>query len=56
MSVGSVAAFIGALAAIMMVDWQVPTFLAVILALIMGALIGAWQGFWVAYVKSRRLS
>ncbi|MDU5951055.1 MAG: multiple monosaccharide ABC transporter permease, partial [Paenibacillus macerans] len=51
LSVGSVAAFIGALAAIMMVDWQVPTFLAVILALIMGALIGAWQGFWVAYVK-----
>ncbi|MCM3701696.1 multiple monosaccharide ABC transporter permease [Paenibacillus macerans] len=51
LSVGSVAAFIGALAAIMMVNWQVPTFLAVILALIMGALIGAWQGFWVAYVK-----
>lgn len=51
LSVGSIAAFIGALAAIMMVDLQIPTFLAVILSLVIGGLIGAWQGFWVAYVK-----
>ncbi|MCK8487252.1 sugar ABC transporter permease [Paenibacillus sp. MBLB2552] len=51
LSVGSIAAFIGALAAIMMVDLQMPTFLAIILSLVIGGLIGAWQGFWVAYVK-----
>jgi putative multiple sugar transport system permease protein len=51
LSVGSVAAFIGALSAIMMVNMQMNPVLAVILSLLMGALIGAWQGFWVAYVK-----
>ncbi|WP_068783026.1 multiple monosaccharide ABC transporter permease [Paenibacillus phocaensis] len=51
LSVGSIAAFIGALAAIMMVDLQMPTFLAIIISLVIGGLIGAWQGFWVAYVK-----
>lgn len=51
LSVGSVAAFIGALSAIMMVDMQMNPVLAVILSLLMGALVGAWQGFWVAYIK-----
>ena len=51
LSVGSVAAFIGALSAIMMVNMEMNPVLAVILSLLMGALIGAWQGFWVAYVK-----
>ncbi|MGG6309463.1 multiple monosaccharide ABC transporter permease [Paenibacillus macerans] len=51
LSVGSIAAFIGALAAIMMVDMQMPSYLAVIISLVIGGLIGAWQGFWVAYVK-----
>ncbi|MUG45219.1 multiple monosaccharide ABC transporter permease [Paenibacillus woosongensis] len=51
LSVGSIAAFIGALAAIMMVDMQLPPFLAVIISLGVGALIGAWQGFWIAYVR-----
>jgi len=51
LSVGSIAAFIGALAAIMMVDLQLPTFLAIIISLVIGGLIGASQGFWVAYVK-----
>ncbi|WP_055107277.1 multiple monosaccharide ABC transporter permease [Paenibacillus ihumii] len=51
LSVGSIAAFIGALAAIMMVDMQLPPFLAVIISLGAGALIGAWQGFWIAYVR-----
>lgn len=50
LSVGSVAAFVGAVAAIMMVDWQLPTWIAVIAAILVGGLIGAWQGFWVAYV------
>ncbi|MDQ0193194.1 multiple monosaccharide ABC transporter permease [Paenibacillus wynnii] len=51
LSVGSVAAFIGAFSAIMMVDMQMNPVLAVILSLLMGALVGAWQGFWVAYIK-----
>jgi putative multiple sugar transport system permease protein len=50
LSVGSVAAFVGAVAAIMMTDYGVPWFLAVVLSLVIGALIGAWHGFWVAYV------
>ena len=51
LSVGSVAAFVGALSAIMMVDMQMNPVLAVVLSLLMGALVGAWQGFWVAYIK-----
>lgn len=51
LSVGSVAAFVGAISAILMVDMKVPFGLAFILSLLMGALVGAWQGFWVAYVR-----
>src|SRR3954447_9248147 len=50
LSVGSVAAFVGAVAAIMMTKWDVPWPLAVLLCLALGTLIGAWHGFWVAYV------
>ena len=50
LSVGSVAAFVGAVGAIMMTKYDVPWLLAVILCLALGALIGAWHGFWVAYV------
>lgn len=51
LSVGSVAAFVGALSAVMMVDMKVPFVAAVIISLVIGALVGAWQGFWVAYVR-----
>ncbi|KAF9124805.1 hypothetical protein BGX30_000790 [Mortierella sp. GBA39] len=51
LSVGSIAAFVGAVAAIMMVDLHWHPVVAVIASLVVGALIGAWQGFWVAYVK-----
>ena len=50
LSVGSVAAFVGAVSAIMMTRWDLPWPLAVVLCLGLGALIGAWHGFWVAYV------
>lgn len=50
LSVGSVAAFVGAVAAILMTKYDVPWVLAVILCLGLGAAIGAWHGFWVAYV------
>ncbi len=49
LSVGSVAAFIGAVAAVFMVNYKMPVILAVPLCLIIGALVGAWQGFWIAY-------
>lgn len=50
LSVGSVAAFTGAVAAIMIVNYQAPFVVTLIAVLLIGALIGAWQGFWTAYV------
>ena len=50
LSVGSVAAFVGAVAAILMTKHDVPWFLAVVLCLLLSIGIGAWHGFWVAYV------
>ncbi|MFS0862212.1 multiple monosaccharide ABC transporter permease [Fredinandcohnia sp. 179-A 10B2 NHS] len=51
LSVGSVAAFVGAISGILIINMNVPTYLAILLSLLLGALIGAWQGFWIAYVK-----
>ncbi len=51
LSVGSVAAFTGAVAAVMMVQMELSPILAVIACLLIGAGIGAIQGFWVAYMK-----
>ena len=51
LSVGSVAAFVGAIAGVMMVKWGWNWALTILLCLIVGGLIGAWQGYWVAYVK-----
>ncbi len=50
LSVGSVMAFVGAIAGVLMVNNGISPWLAVPLCLLMGAAIGAWQGFWVAYV------
>ena len=50
LSVGSVVATVGAIAALAMNNWGMPWWAAVILSLLVGALIGAWQGFWVAFV------
>jgi len=51
LSVGSVAAFVGAVSAILMVDHHLSFWLALVLTLLLGAIVGAWQGFWVAYVR-----
>ena len=51
LSVGSVAGFIGALAAVMLVQFQVPLAVAAVLCLGAGALIGAAQGYFVAYIR-----
>ncbi len=50
LSVGSVAAFVGAMSGIMIRDWGMPWWAALLASLVVGALVGAWQGFWVAYV------
>ncbi len=50
LSVGSVAAFVGVLVALMMQNFDVPWLLAVVIGLGIGILVGAWQGFWVAVV------
>jgi putative multiple sugar transport system permease protein len=51
LSVGSVAGFIGAIAAVLMVRYGVHFIPATIACLALGALIGAAQGYWVAYFK-----
>ena len=50
LSVGSVVAMVGAVAAISMNNWGLPWWGAVIVSLLVGALVGAWQGYWVAFV------
>ena len=49
LSVGSVAAFTGAVAAYLTVDLDLPVPLVIPLTLIVGGLIGAAQGYWVAF-------
>jgi putative multiple sugar transport system permease protein len=51
LSVGSVAGFIGALAAVLMVHLGMHFVPATIVCLIAGAAIGASQGYWIAYLK-----
>ncbi len=60
LSVGSVAAFIGAVAGILTVrpleqdGWEwlpaLPWWAGILGAILVGAIVGVWQGFWVAYV------
>lgn len=49
LSVGSVAAFAGAVAAFLNVRMGLPAGAAIAAALVTGLVIGAWHGFWVAY-------
>ena len=49
LSVGSVVAVTGAIAAVLMVDLHLAWPLALAVTLLAGAAIGAWQGFWIAY-------
>lgn len=50
LSVGSIAGFVGAMSAVLMIRHDMPWPIAVVLCLLLGAVIGAWQGFWIAYV------
>ncbi|WP_127142434.1 multiple monosaccharide ABC transporter permease [Pelagibacterium montanilacus] len=49
LSVGSVMGFIGALAAVLVVQMGIPWPIAAIMCLAVGAAIGAAQGYWIAY-------
>ena len=51
LSVGSVMGFVGALAAVLMVQFGLPSIVAAVLCLLVGAAIGAVQGYWIAYWK-----
>ena len=51
LSVGSVSGFIGAVAAVLMVQMKLDPFTSVVLCLVLGALIGGTQGFFIAYYK-----
>jgi len=51
LSVGSVAAFTGAVAAVLMVNLKVDPFLASAITIVVGGFIGAFHGYWVAYLK-----
>ncbi|WP_332718341.1 multiple monosaccharide ABC transporter permease [Pelagibacterium mangrovi] len=51
LSVGSVMGFIGALSAVLMVEYNIHFLSAALICLAIGAVIGAIQGYWVAYWK-----
>ena len=50
LSVGSVAAFVGACSGVFAVHWGLPWWLSIVLSLLIGAAVGVWQGFWIAFV------
>ena len=49
LSVGSVLAFVGAVAAILQVNYGMGVVPTLLISLIVGIAIGAWQGMWIAY-------
>jgi len=51
LSVGSVVAFVGAVAAVMMVDWGVPVGFTIVGALLIGVAVGAFHGYFIAYMR-----
>jgi putative multiple sugar transport system permease protein len=51
LSVGSVVGFVGAVAAVMMVQYHIHFIPATIICLALGAAIGAGQGYFIAYFK-----
>jgi putative multiple sugar transport system permease protein len=51
LSVGSVVGFVGALAAVMMVQWKVDFIIVFICCLALGGAIGAAQGYFIAFFK-----
>lgn len=50
LSVGSVVALTGAVAAVLVIGGGLPWWVGVVAAVGVGVLVGVWHGFWVAYV------
>ena len=51
LAVGSIVAFVGAIAGTLIVTMKANVYLSIALCLLIGTLIGAWQAFWIAYVR-----
>jgi len=51
LSVGSIAAFVGSVAAVLSINWQINIGISIIASLAVGILIGIIQGYFIAYVK-----
>ena len=51
LSVGSVAAFIGAIAGTLIINMKMDVGLTIFICLLIGIVIGIWQGFWIAYLR-----
>ena len=51
LSVGSVAAFVGAVGGTLMTVWKWPVIPSILACLVLGILIGCWQGYWIAYFR-----
>ncbi|MBA3447506.1 MAG: sugar ABC transporter permease [Pseudaminobacter sp.] len=51
LSVGSVSGFVGAVAAVLMVEYDMNYLAAGLICIIVGGIIGASQGYWIAYMK-----
>jgi putative multiple sugar transport system permease protein len=51
LSVGSVVGFVGALAAVLMVEYELHYLVTIVICLIAGAAIGAAQGYWIAFFR-----
>jgi putative multiple sugar transport system permease protein len=51
LSVGSVVAFVGAVAGSLIVTMKMDPGLAIFIVVLVGLAIGVWQGFWIAYVR-----
>jgi len=51
LSVGSIAAFVGAMSAILMVDNHFGVVPGILISLLIGGLAGAFHGYWISYFK-----
>ena len=51
LSVGGIVILVGAYAGILIVNWEIDIYNAIVICLVIGGLIGAWQAFWIAYMK-----
>ena len=51
LSVGSVICMVGGVAAVMINNMGINTYLTLIVCLILGLLAGIWQGYWIGYVR-----